>query len=909
MSRLDTSLPEELAHVPRPVLESYVRTRVLALAGSPSVSRRLGLSSDVVKQAFIDAIMEGQHPRGLPNAERDDPAVRLQLVFRHDCLSLGCLDQECSLCAQNPHRRCEGNFSGKYLAGDVLKAKCGASIRVEVVDRATAESVTSADALADIRLEMAILDGKEYASLQDGRDNTEEEVTKCILLTNNQHKELLQPGRGGSITEGKLVNVPINRAQAYLPDLVVTGSSEALLSGQKPPFRLFVRAVHMDGTRASHIRFAVSEAFVVATPRVRTAAKADIPHVDDHVKMLAGLGNQTQQKLMDIQAAASAVGVFGLTLPHNTVTKVGQFKDLIELADRDRVLCDTLKKVLKLTKGWDAAREHAMSAVGTDNQMRIWYQDDAMLGGLLFKCNLGCIDLDSPVGLLTKREASGDQTTLEATLMAQLDASQRETLRKLQREASLSWWQPGHPGWAIWPVDSDSFMKGAQAQGPERLPKLDSPPPPRVPSSRLAEFLRTYGRPDMMPATLPATLPHDSYAQAARPRHEHNNSFGGFPAIPGTSGGGSMDRDHSLDGMGFPFSNSGVLLSSNIVQSAPSWIMPGTERLQPDPGTASRGIPIRQQPGVPAGPPSGYHHHQHSVSADAIPLASPFGHSGIQDASPAAGHNMYGEEAAAAPPAPLSPFETTLVQPRGSQQALAARTGNKRRPDELSQRPSAAPEAPKRQHVNLPQLQQRLSQLVGRPLTDADMSKITGLTNFQELSANDYMYPLSGAELTPADLPGMNIARGSAYNQAGDMPGPSSSGQQQQNMSQLLLDTLSLPGLSLEFNNLGNLGHLDSAVAMLHETGPADNVLQQRRSSVLVNFVDTRLGAPESHIIGGGMGSAPMQTDARVPAPPSQGQNIFAAQRLSQQGTPQLTGQRMSGLDTMHSIGEALNDP
>ena len=35
-------------------------------------------------------------------------------------------------------------------------------------------------------LQMAILDGKEYASLQDGRDNTEEEVTKCILLLNNQ---------------------------------------------------------------------------------------------------------------------------------------------------------------------------------------------------------------------------------------------------------------------------------------------------------------------------------------------------------------------------------------------------------------------------------------------------------------------------------------------------------------------------------------------------------------------------------------------------------------------------------------------------------------------------------------------------------------------------------------------------
>ena len=55
---------------------------------------------------------------------------------------------------QNPHRRCEGNFAGKYLAGDVLKAKCGASIRVEVLDRSTAESVTASEALEDIRLEV-----------------------------------------------------------------------------------------------------------------------------------------------------------------------------------------------------------------------------------------------------------------------------------------------------------------------------------------------------------------------------------------------------------------------------------------------------------------------------------------------------------------------------------------------------------------------------------------------------------------------------------------------------------------------------------------------------------------------------------------------------------------------------------
>lgn len=49
---------------------------------------------------------------------------------------------------------------------------------------------------------------------------------------------------------------------AQLPDLHVTDSSEAMLSGRKPPFRLLVRAVASDG-RKVNIRHAVSEGFVV----------------------------------------------------------------------------------------------------------------------------------------------------------------------------------------------------------------------------------------------------------------------------------------------------------------------------------------------------------------------------------------------------------------------------------------------------------------------------------------------------------------------------------------------------------------------------------------------------------------------------------------------------------------------
>ena len=59
---------------------------------------------------------------------------------------------------------------------------------------------------------------------------------------------------------------------------------------------------------------------------------------------------------------------------------VGQFKELVESSERDVQLQETLRKVLNFTaKGWEAARQHALRAVGTDNRMRIWYADKASM--------------------------------------------------------------------------------------------------------------------------------------------------------------------------------------------------------------------------------------------------------------------------------------------------------------------------------------------------------------------------------------------------------------------------------------------------------------------------------------------------------------------------------------------------
>ncbi|CAL5229988.1 g13422 [Coccomyxa viridis] len=447
-------LPPELQGAPGRPLEEYVRARIIQFAGAFSRRVNPNLAPQIVQQAAAEAIAS------LPAPEYGRVAVEnrdLQLVFRHDCLSLGCLDPQCVLCEHNPHRRCNVNFAPKYLVNDVLKAKCDAPIRVEIIDRQT--GVPLGEDIADVHLEMSILDGNAYdAKCLEAGQERDEDLEACSLLINNKQQALLVPSAIASHSPTAKVIVQLTRGMAQLPDLHVSDSSEAMLSGRKPPFRLLVRAVATDG-RKVNIRHAVSEGFVVATRRTRTAGKVEIPNVDDHVSKLEHMGKETVKKLQDIKGSAVQSGI-DINVPDNRIDKVGEFRKLALLAEADGHLRQKLQQVLKLSKEkWDDARDHAMRAVVADNRMRIWYADKASMElGLLFTCRLGNVDLDRPVGLLQKKSQDGLQTTMEATLMAQQTPAQREQVRQLQPGAVASWWQPGHPGWAIYPVDSEQFM-------------------------------------------------------------------------------------------------------------------------------------------------------------------------------------------------------------------------------------------------------------------------------------------------------------------------------------------------------------------------------------------------------------------------------------------------------------------
>lgn len=372
------------------------------------------------------------------------------LQFRHDCQHLGCANPKCPQCLLCQKRRCAGSFKKKYLApSDVLEAACGAQVYVVVVDAATGALVQYG--LEDTYLQLSLVDGRKL-ELEGER---EEALDGCQLLTNKQGQALLVHGRSGAYTDDKRVVVPTISGQAMLPDLKVTDSSEALLTGRAPPFRLLARLVQRGGIPLPGIAPVLSEPFVVATARVRGAAKAEIPHVDDSVSKLEGLGVQTQKKLEDIAAAAAAINVPNLQVPVNCVTKVGQFRELVETAERNKPLRETLKQVLRLTKMWDVARDHVRKAVHTDVQLRVYHPDNRDDVGLVYKCaSFNVVDINRPVGLLRRRQESSrpDQQLVDIIWLALDINSWPEAVRRIVPRAASAWWQEGHPGWAFLPL-------------------------------------------------------------------------------------------------------------------------------------------------------------------------------------------------------------------------------------------------------------------------------------------------------------------------------------------------------------------------------------------------------------------------------------------------------------------------
>lgn len=537
MSNRDGSFPSEIQAV-REKVEEYVEQRVRDFAKVFAEKYLPELTETEVLEATIKILKE-LPSRSTPSSNELD----LYLVFRHDCLALGCRDSECTLCQFNPLRLCDRNFSKKYLVGDILKAKCGASIKVELHD---ADGQRYDGDLPGMHFEVSLIDGvvfKEKAG--EVRTLSVDDMKACVKFVNGRDEALLQHKAGVSNNSRKVI-LRIEKGQVVLPELQVTDSSEALLTGRKPPFRLLVSAVNDDGNTVQGIRYAVSEEFVVATRRVKQANKADIPLMDDHVSKIEHIGRETVKKLQDMVVAANEIGM-QLQLPEKllNITTVGQFLHLVEQAEKDSQLKKVLQIVLKLSREkWEEAAHHATQAVVSDFRRRIWYPPTHNVG-LLFNCKYGAVQLKDPVCLIPLTEpvsASGSKIIPED----ELDPSSLNALRQLKSQAVTAWWSARHPGWAI-------FKEAQEAPKPQPNFRLDN----AVGTSTNLLSLNSSLSPSTIHTLSSALLPPGLLDQQSLPSVTVNalnmlkaggGSIGSLPTIP------TLNLDHPKDTVPVAFS-------------------------------------------------------------------------------------------------------------------------------------------------------------------------------------------------------------------------------------------------------------------------------------------------------------------------------------------------------------------
>ena len=140
--------------------------------------------------------------------------------------------------------------------------------------------------------------------------------------------------------------------------------------------------------------------------------------------------------------------------PSSPPRAVGQFRDLVEMAERNKPLRETLKQVLRLTKGWDIARDHVRRAVETDVQLRVFHPDGRIDVGLVFKCGaFNVVEMHRPVGLL-RRKTNPQQSN--QVRWGGPRAHERGALAGAARGGPGMWWQVmsgwpcsarAEPGW------------------------------------------------------------------------------------------------------------------------------------------------------------------------------------------------------------------------------------------------------------------------------------------------------------------------------------------------------------------------------------------------------------------------------------------------------------------------------
>ena len=70
---------------------------------------------------------------------------------------IGCRSALCDLCRCNPKKKCLRQLDSKYIAGEVMKAACGAELQLSLTTTGAAEADTVDKLLPDLFVKVSLL--------------------------------------------------------------------------------------------------------------------------------------------------------------------------------------------------------------------------------------------------------------------------------------------------------------------------------------------------------------------------------------------------------------------------------------------------------------------------------------------------------------------------------------------------------------------------------------------------------------------------------------------------------------------------------------------------------------------------------------------------------------------------------
>ncbi|KAL0051911.1 hypothetical protein WJX82_004365 [Trebouxia sp. C0006] len=462
MNAWPPSIPQELRDAPQQALQEYTVT--YARQFLKTACRHLSVSDEAFLDHFDQLLASTGFLRPL-TISTADPAHqtftrRGMLKFVHDCLYNSCsAGNRCSFCALNPNRRCAQGCGVAYKQTEfeALEAPCEALLKVAIhaIEADNAQSSSAGLDLADVFLEFSLLNGSLHDSycqdLGAGDDLTLEQLRRCEVLTyrskESDHNQLLRSESSLEMpSEGHRVRLKLAPgADSILPDLRVMRNSNKRIGPKNPDYKLLAHAI--DTSTGRILAQAVSEKFSVLTSRSQGNRKAAIPCWTDDVKCLEKCGTEKCKGLADLVAHAGVNN-----MPEDCIKKVTTVRQFQELVEYVKHWPECPFRSLMPNE----AIAHAATALGPDNQMRVWRSKDTP-NGLMYPCQQAQIDwgAKSPAVLM---EYEPQQGMVRLTLASDLNRDQKALVSSLAAAASEQWQQELHPGWSMAAADSEPLL-------------------------------------------------------------------------------------------------------------------------------------------------------------------------------------------------------------------------------------------------------------------------------------------------------------------------------------------------------------------------------------------------------------------------------------------------------------------